>query len=263
MDFITTVYENIHDCVSWSGRKCEDNNHFSEFLSNQTFNRLNDIEGKIEYSSYLKGLPLSGLGVKALAEVLEANQPEDRQWAAAEAFAEAFLETHKGVQFPWNMERDKRNPFGSLPGADIIGFSQINGVWRLVLGEVKSSSELRYPPQVMSGRSGHMGHQIDELVHNLSKVNQLFKWLIPRVKDTRYEDYFNVAATNYFNSGKKSIILYGILVRDTDANEQDLLPRGEKLRKGFSPPTICELIAFYLPWSLQELTINIQSGGGT
>ncbi|MDI9455191.1 MAG: hypothetical protein QM442_04985 [Spirochaetota bacterium] len=160
------------------------------------------------------------------------------------------------------MERDKRNPNASLPGADIVGFIQIDGKWRLALGEVKSSSELKYPPQVMSGRSGHMGHQIDNLAHNLLIVGQLFRWLFPRVKQTPYEEQFKAVATDYFNSDKKSVTLFGVLVRDTDVNEKDLSSRGVKLRKNFSLPTICELIALYLPWSLKELPSKIQVGGG-
>jgi hypothetical protein len=55
--------------------------------------------------------------------------------------AEAFLEDEQCVVFPWNMERDKRNPFGSLPGADIIGFVGEGINCHFALGEVKSSSE--------------------------------------------------------------------------------------------------------------------------
>ncbi len=64
------------------------------------------------------------MGQAALEEVLSAEVPETRDWAAGEALAEAVLEAHHDVVLPWNIERDKRNPFASLPGAGIVGFQR-------------------------------------------------------------------------------------------------------------------------------------------
>jgi hypothetical protein len=261
LSFSTITYENNHDCVSWVGLKCEDNEQFAGFLKTRTAHRLDDTEGSNEFHHHLKGLALTGLGQTGLAAVLNADQPEERAWAASEALAEAFLEEDKGVVFPWNMERDKRNPFGSLPGADIIGFIGEGKNCRFAFGEVKSSSEQKYPPQVMSGRSGRMGHQLDTLANDLSKIYQLLKWLLPRVKNNQYQTSYNTAAISFFNSGNKLISLFGILVRDTEVNEKDLSVRGSALRKKFSLPTTCHLIALYLPWSINELPAKIRNGG--
>lgn len=261
LPFSTIAYENNHQCVSWSGLKCEENEQFFDFLTNKTKKRLDDTESSTEFRNHLNGLALTGLGQTALAAVLNADQPEERAWAAGEALAEAFLEEDKGVVFPWNMERDKRNPFGSLPGADIVGFIGENENCRFALGEVKSSSESNYPPQVMSGRSGHMGHQLDTLANDLTKICQLLKWLLPRVKNTSFQTKYDTASISFFNSNNKSVAIFGVLIRDTSADEKDLFARGSALRNKFTLPTTCNLIAIYLPWSISVLPAKIRNGG--
>ncbi|MFA7559515.1 MAG: hypothetical protein WCY61_02180 [Sphaerochaeta sp.] len=262
MDFIKEAYSNGAANVSWCGKICEDRESFSKFLTNQVRSRLNDTEGQDEVASFLKGLALTGLDKQSLEEVLSMDQPEEKAWVAGEALAEAFLQTFRGVYLPWNMKRDKRNANASLPGTDIVGLVEIDGRWRLAFGEVKSSSELRYPPQVMSGRKGHMGDQIGGLVTDPRVVEPLLYWLISRIKENPYKDKFKLAIASYFNSTKKTVSIFGMLVRDTVANENDLKKLGEELRENLSSPMICELIALYLPWSLEELPFRVQAGDG-
>ena len=201
------------------------------------------------------------MGQDALAEVLAAEVPETRDWAAGEALAEAVLEEHHDVVLPWNTERDKRNPFASLPGADIVGFQRDGNSHRLALGEVKCSSEAQWPPQVMSGRSKGLGHQLDTLASNLGTICQLLKWLLPRVKRTGHEGAFNQACTRYFNSERRDVALFGVLVRDQEAREADLLARGSSLGGRLQGPTRCSLLALYLPWPISRLPEFIRQGG--
>jgi hypothetical protein len=189
-----------------------------------------------------------------------AEIPEDRGWVAAEALAEEYLMKSYGVIFPWNMKRDTRNPKGSLPGADIIGFIQTERGMQLVLGEVKSSSEDVYPPQIMSGRYGHLGHQIDNLANNLETVLPLITWLFIRIKGTSYQRHYEECLTLYFNSGNKAIKLYGFLIRDTAPTELDLRRRGIVLGKSIHDPTFCDLIAIYLPYKISDLIRRLNGG---
>ncbi|MDP8209623.1 MAG: hypothetical protein P9M05_02345 [Candidatus Stygibacter australis] len=261
--FTNIVYEDSHNCVSWSGIECIEDEQFSEFLTAKVSERLDDSTESEEFRRFLNGLPLTGLGQENLAAVLNAEQPEERAWAAGEALAEAFLEEDQNVVFPWNMERDKRNPFGSLPGADIVGFIGEGRECRFALGEVKTSSEQQCPPQVMSGRSGHIGHQLDQLSDNLTIICQLLKWLLIRINNTQYQNNFKQAAVTFFNSGNKDIALFGILIRDTEANSRDISVRGRALRGKFSNPTTCNLIALYLPWGINQLINKIRNGGAS
>ena len=65
-----------------------------------------------------------------------------------------------------------------------------------------------------------MSHQIDRLAHDLTTIVQLLKWLYLRVKDGPYQEALNSACTEYFNSGEKSVALFGVLIRDTQPNER-------------------------------------------
>lgn len=258
-----TVYSFTHGCVSCQGEFALDGDELGSFLRGPVAARFSDAEGGDELRSHLRGLDLTGMGQQALEEVLDADVPERRDWAAGEALAEALLEAHHDVVLPWNTERDKRNPFASLPGADIVGFQRDGNSHRLALGEVKCSSEAQWPPQVMSGRSGGLGHQLDTLASNLGTICQLLKWLLPRVKKTPHEGSFNNACERYFNSGRQDLALFGVLVRDQEAKETDLQARGSILGGRLQLPTRCHLIALYLPWPISQLPVAIQQGGAS
>lgn len=255
-----TAYQSAEGCVSWQGERVREGDELNAFLQGPVAARLNDTEGGEAFKEHLRGLSLTGMGQAALEEVLAAEVPETRDWATGEALAEAVLEAHHDVVLPWNTERDKRNPFASLPGADIVGFQRDGDSHRLALGEVKCSSEAKSPPQVMSGRSG-MTHQIDTLASNLGTICQLLKWLLPRVKQTAHEPAFNAACTRFFNSGQRDLALFGILVRDREVRETDLQTRGQQLAARLQPPTRCRLIALYLPWPIAQLPQAIGQGG--
>ena len=262
MSLSTTIaYQNTRGCVSWQGDCVQAGTDLDSFLQGPVANRLSDAEGCDDLRSHLRGLALTGMGHQALEEVLSAEVSEERDWAAGEALAEAVLEACYDVILPWNNERDKRNPFASLPGADIIGFQRDGNSHRLVLGEVKCSSEAKHPPQVMSGRSGGMIHQLDTLANNLGIICQLLKWLLPRVKNTPHEQTFNKACVRYFNAGRRDLVLFGILVRDQSPLEADLQARGKSLGSRLLAPTSCSLLALYLPWPISQLPDAIRPGG--
>lgn len=63
------------------------------------------------------------------------------------------------------------------------------------------------------------------------------------------------------NSGRKSLALFGILIRDTQPNERDLSARGIALRRKLTPPTQCDLVALYIPWKIDQLIPSIRQGG--
>lgn len=257
----TITYQSSHGCVSWEGHIAQNGDGLNAFLTGPVAARLDDSSASEEMRNHLRGLSLTGLGQTALEEVLAAEVPEERDWAAGEALAEAVLEEHHDVVLPWNTERDKRNPFASLPGADVVGLQRDGGSHRLAFGEVKSSSEAAWPPQIMSGRSGHMGHQIDTLATNLGTICQLLKWLLPRVKRTGHEAAFNQACARYFNTERRDVALFGVLVRDQPPRDDDLRARGRSLGDRLQAPTNCCLIALYLPWPISRLPVAIRAGG--
>lgn len=259
----TLAYEDREEQVCWQGYNLSDNDAFDSFMTEDVAARLNDEEGSIEFKSHLRSLSLTGFGKSSLEAVLDADIPEERDWAVGEAFAEAWLREEHKIIWPWNMERDKRNANASLPGADLIGFVVNGSESRLVLGEVKSSTEKKHPPQVMSGRSGHIGHQIDNLANNLGTITQLLKWLCPRCKNTDFETLYTDSLTLYFNSGNKAVSLFGVLIRDTKFNELDLKSRGKALGRSLSAPTSCYLLALHLPCEIAVLPERVKGGAAS
>lgn len=249
----TLEYRRHRQDVLWEGISFKQDNAFDGFLDEKVCSRLIDFEGTQEVEAHLRGLALTGFGKSCLQSVLSAGSPEERDWAIGEAMAEAWLTEEHQVIWPWNMERDKRNSKASLPGADLVGFVVDGSSVRLALGEVKSSSETKSPPQIMSGRSGHMGHQLDKLASDLGTIHTLFCWLLFRCKNTGFESFFNQSATLYFNSGNKAVSLFGVLIRGTCVDESDLRARGEALAQSITLPTTCRLIALYLPFGLAQL----------
>jgi len=256
----TINYEAQDRQVSWRGVCMTDGNSFDTFMTNDVASRLHDEEGTTEFEAHLRGLANTGFARDSLNAILAAEVPEERDWAIGEALAEAYLTREHDIIWPWNMERDKRTPKASLPGADLVGLEIKGDEVRLVLGEVKSSSEDRYPPQLMSGRSGHMGHQIDDLATNLSLIYQLLKWLWVRCKHTEYEASFNAAIAVYLRSRNRAIALFGVLIRDTQPNELDLKARGQTLAETLRPPTNCQLVAIYLPCAISDLPARVSEG---
>lgn len=258
---LTTIcYQNTDRQVSWLGVSIEDGETFEFFLTNDVASRLHDEPGTEEFNTYLRGLASTGFAEESLNQVLAAIVPEERDWAVGESMAEAYLNREHEVTWPWNMERDKRTPKASLPGADLIGFKADGTEIRLVLGEVKTSSDIDAPPNVMNGRSG-MAHQLDRLANDLSLIHRLLRWLLPRCKGTEHETSFRTALTGLLNSGNKAISLFGVLIRDIQPNQLDLTSRGRSLAGNLETPTTCKLIAIYLPCAITDLSVRVSGGG--
>lgn len=238
-------FENKYGQVHWKGKIFYEINEFDEFLKGSVIDRLNDISQKEEFEEELRALATTDMAQETLRKIL--SQPRDLEpWEIGESMAECLLEQTRGVQCPWNVDRDKKTPRASLPGADIIGFiSQADEVY-LALGETKTSFDKDAPPKVMTGRSG-MIHQLDALAASLSIQIQILKWLNVRCKNTNFESLYEQAVGNYLKSGGRALVLFGVLMRDTVPSELDLKNRAFKLSQAVSEPTQVELIAWYLP----------------
>lgn len=257
--FTSVSYENQKQQVSWCGLTVDECSEFEAFMSGDVSARLHDAEGSTEFETHLRGLAATGFARESLDAILGAGSREERDWAVGEALAEAYLAQEHGISWPWNMERDKRNPKASLPGADLVGFKGEGSDTRLALGEVKTSTDKNTPPGVMSGRTG-MGHQLDNLATNLELICQLLKWLLPRCKNTKHERAFNIAVGTFLDSGNKAVSLFGVLIRDTEPNELDLQARGSNLAAALHAPVTCHLIALYLPCAIEALPSRITGG---
>ncbi|MDG6895135.1 hypothetical protein [Volucribacter amazonae] len=180
--------------------------------------------------------------------------PED--WRVGEGIAECYLSEHRQCFFPWPDSRDERKIGSSLPGADLVGFQVIGDEIYFAYGEVKTSSESKYPPGVMVGRSG-LQSQIEDLKDNDETKCTLMNYLAFRSRGQDWENYFKRAAQKFLKCSK-NIRIFGVLIRDVQPNERDIKNRINNLVKNQYSETYIELLALYLPsQSISQLSRKI------
>ena len=234
--------------VTWQGNQATDIKEFRHYLAGPVRRRLDDEARRSSFETDLRALATTDMASDTLNKLLS-SEPDREPWEVGEALAECLLEEEPGVTWPWNMERDKRTPKASLPGADLVGFVAAKEGVLLALGEVKTSSDASNPPNVMSGRSG-MVHQLDNLASNIRIHACLIGWLHVRCKNTDLWPTFQEAVKQYLASKGRAIILFGVLMRDTEPNENDLSGRAKALCRKLGSPTRAELHAWYCPESI-------------
>ena len=163
------------------------------------------------------------------------------------------------MHWPWNTVRDRRTPRASLPGADLVGFCRLDGdVW-LTFGEVKTSSEAKAPPNVMSGGSG-MGWQLERSAKRLEIQRTLLQWLHTRCSQEQHRSMYEEAVRRFLESQGKKLLIVGVLIRDTELKAADLQGRGKALALTLPAPTRVELFAWYLPVPVSQWPALLREG---
>ena len=205
---------------------------------------LFDDEGRADIEEILRGIVDTAFEQDGLRRVLaEPERIED--WRVGEAIAETWLIDHRDCRFPWPDGRDERKRGSSLPGADLVGLHADAQGDCLAFGEVKTSSEARYPPGTMYGPTG-LKQQLEDLRDSTSIRDDLFKYLGYRAKGAAWLQRFRRAGKRYLVN-KSDVRLFGFLVRDVSPHKDDVRVRVESLGKGCPDGTRIELIALYLP----------------
>lgn len=240
----------------WLGRRIQNAQEFEAFLKGKVKARVTDSEFQNDFEQDLEALATTQMATSTLTDILNESAPL-LDWEIGEGIAECLLQSELGALWPWNENRDRKTPRASLPGADLVGIADEQGVPTLLFGEVKTSSENKKPPGVMSGRGG-LAHQIDDLVDSPNIHRSLLQWLYARCRGTPHWDKFQAACANYLASGGKRLLLAGILIRDTDPHEDDLRTRGEKFAARVDPAPKIRLDAWYTPRKIEEWPKMIQ-----
>lgn len=241
--------------IKWHGCHVIDKKAFQSYLKGPVYKRLVDEESKSSFETDVANLATTQMAQETLKQLLS-SQPDAAPWEIGEAIAECILEEEHKVKWPWNMERDKRTPKASLPGADLIGLLEENDSCYFVLGEVKTSEDPTKPPHVLYGRSG-MIYQLDQLANKVEIHSCIIKWLYVRCKATNLQPVFEKAMANYLQSGGKAVLLFGVLLRYANPDEIDLKSRVSSLINAVKHPTKMELEAWYFPHSISDWPILI------
>jgi len=180
---------------------------------------------------------------------LENEEINDRIFRIGEAYAEVILEKHFSCRFHWNELRDTRNPKGNKTGADLVGFVEKNGETIFLFGEVKTSSENKRPPKVMTCSDG-IENQLKDLYNNNYKRLILITYLKSKARllpdEHQFKIDFNKGIRNYYSENNKYHLI-GVLVRDIEVNEQDVLPSFNRLKNDILEPNGIQLLALYVP----------------
>jgi hypothetical protein len=131
----------------------------------------------------------------------------------------------------------------------LVGFIEIDGEILFLFGEVKTSSENRRPPQVMTYSDG-IEKQLLDLYNNPSKRLILISYLKSKARlfpdDSQFKIDLNKGIKSYYSENNK-YQLVGVLVRDIESNERDVLPSYDRLKRGILEPIGLQLLALYVP----------------
>ena len=221
-----------------------------------------DTKGKTTVKELLEGLAETEFDKTQIEEIL-LNSKTPENWRVGEAIAEAYLVEQYNCFFPWPDSRDERKTGSSLPGADLVGFQTIDKDEYFAFGEVKTSSEAIFPPNVVYGRTG-LTKQLEDLKDNLQIKDDLVIYLCHRAVNSEWQFRFKNAAKKYIRN-KNNVKIFGVLVRDVQPNEDDLKARVENLSMDKKPEMQIKLFALYLPPnSIKTLSYDIMnnnSGG--
>ena len=196
---------------------------------------LGDDAGRDRLASLLSGLGSTQFEQKRLNQILAVPAVVE-DWRVGEALAEAFLVDHQQCFFPWPGTRDLKNSKASPAGADLVGFVHQQTAVRFAFGEVKTSSEERWPPQVMTSRHG-LAKQLEQLLLDGEEKRQLVRYLGHHAVGSTWQSDFKEATAAYLRC-PADVALFGMLVRDVVPKEADLKSRTIQLAKSLRPKAL-------------------------
>lgn len=206
-----------------------------------------DSEGTVRIATVLAALAKTAFETDGIKRILQNNwTPES--WRIGEAIAESYLIGHCQCMFPWPTGRDLRNPRSSPGGTDLVGFQYSNGGnggHRFTFGEVKTSTQEKWPPSVVTGRHGLI-KQIEGLMDTPKTKDNLVKYLAHHAIGSWWINGYQSAAKKYL-ANPYDVSLFGLLVRDVQPDIEDLKDRTIKLSTSCPADTTIELWAIYLP----------------
>ncbi len=255
-----TRYQGEFGCVHWHGKVVADENAFAEYMRGKVCDYVADTDTGEPFAAELRGLATTGVETEFVEKLLRAV-PDPVSWEVGEALAQCIVsqDDKREIIWPWNTVRDRRAPRASLPGADLVGFCRKDDVALLLFGEVKTSSDLTTPPNIMYGGSG-MTWQLQEDATRLDVQHVLLKWLRARCSSQEYIKLYRASVHRYLKSQGKEILLIGILLRDTSPDERDVKTRAIALAKELTLPTQIEIVAWYLPVQISKWVALVQRG---
>lgn len=228
---------------------------FEKYLQTELYKEIKYYSGSTSFNELINSLSETGFDTTTMKETVESSQ-KIVFWRWGEYFAYDQIKRHLGITIPWPPSWDRRIRTASLPGSDIIALKNEGGNVIFVFGEIKTSSQEKHPPYVVTkGKEG----MIDQLKKLFSReiISDLVKWLLLRSNGRVWEDDFK-KAVEYYSQNDSGYELIGVLVRDTDPDIQDLKCVLENFEMS---EILISFYGYYLPYSI-DYCINICLNGG-
>ena len=238
-----TVYELGSPPCSGKGIKWTDA-QFNTALQGPVAAIVLDHEGKALAASIMD-IPPKEFPSDAVENFID-NPQRITKAQVGEAIAQAYLTDHCQCSFPWPPIWDLRASGASLPGADLVGFAPDadSGKKVMVLGEVKTSAQSRYPPSVIYGKTG-LKRQLADLGARPSIRTDLVNYLARRAANAEWRQDCKEAINSYLHTANMRI--YGVLIRDVEPRQPDLNSCVQALASVCSKKTTITLLAIYIP----------------
>lgn len=239
------IYQETHNgmCIQGISYTENDLNQSAQIIADICF----DTPGQKDFDNYI--LSLSDTGFQPINVVFQ----NIKDWQVGEGFAEAYLTAHFSCNFPWSNNRDLKNPKSSLTGADMVGFHK----GQFAFGEVKTSAEKKYPPQVTSKKGDGLNTQLNNLCHDHDLRWILVQYLFYRLKITAE---YKAACKTYLKDNQ-NFYVFGVFVRDVEPDIDDWKYLKKHLK--VHEENKVYLIALYLPKTdgILKLHTNVLSKG--
>jgi len=234
-------------------------------LNSDVRSLVRDTAGATKAAALAAGLNLTGFQSGNLNAVLNSGSPP-KDWEVGEAYGEAYLGAHKQCHFPWSDRWDERKDKSSLPGSDLVGLQETGTAkslsFRFAFGEVKTSTELKYPPGVLYGKEG-LKKQMEDLRDQREIRNTLVRYLTMRAQGADWEPHFKLALVRFLTEST-DVAIYGVLIRDVPPHKDDLRARSKNIAQKHPAQMHIELLAIYLPSdSISLLGKKFASAAGT
>lgn len=216
----------------------------NDLISGPITDLVFDSEGNDIIANLLTGVADTEFEKQKLQSILQTESiPED--WRVGEAIAEHYFTEEKECLFPWPDGRDERKRNSSLPGADLVGFKKDDESSLFAFGEVKTSADNNYPPNVSYGRHG-IKQQLEDLRDNEEIRDDLVKYLGHRASNSNWQELYITASSRYLKDSC-DVYVFGSFIRDVNPDEADIKVRVEKLSQACPNSMSIEFIAIYLP----------------
>jgi hypothetical protein len=141
-----------------------------------------------------------------------------------------------------------KNPSASPAGTDLVGFQETDAAdnsHRFAFGEVKTSAQKLWPPNLMQGRHW-LQKQLEALRDSTHVKDDLVRYLGHHASGVSWLFHYQSATARYL-ANPSDVSLFGVLVRDVKPKAEDLKKRAEVLATNCPSQTDVELRALYLP----------------